>query len=247
MNHQHRGSERPRHLELQPAAADFFFLQNHGYPRNSALEWVGNRYQLTRIERDVLNRGVFSQETALRRRAKRCAGSSWLKKTLMVDGHNVHITIESALGGCSLLLGNDGALRDLAGRSSQFALTETSEMAMDLLFSLLDELRPGRVVFLFDAPLSRSGQMAEGYRQRLRKLGISGSARAVPVPEREFNYRECVIASSDRAVLDAAKEWLDLARWVLDARISWRPVLDFSRLTRTYAQPAPLLGPVDYS
>lgn len=247
MNHQHRGSERPRYSELQRAAADFFFLQNHCYPRSSALEWVGNRYQLTRIERDFLGRGVFSQETALKRRAKRCSGSSWQEKTLLVDGHNVHITIESALAGSFLLLGNDGALRDLAGRSSQFALSETSEMAMDLLFSLLDELRPGRVVFLFDAPLSRSGQMAEGYRQRMKKLGISGSARAVPVPEREFNYRECVIASSDRAVLDAASEWLDLARWVLDARICWQPAVDFSRLISTSAQPAPLLGPVDYS
>lgn len=245
MNHQDQDSERFHHAELQLAAADFFFLQNHGYPRNSALEWVGNRYQLTRIERDFLSRGVFSQEAALRRRTKRCAGSSWQEKTLMVDGHNVHITLESALEGCLLLLGNDGALRDLAGRSSRFSLTETSAMAMDLLFSLLDELRPCKVVFLFDAPLSRSGQMAEGYRQRLKKLGISGSAKAVPVPEREFNYRECVIASSDRAVLDAAGEWLDLARWVLDARISWRPVMDFSRLTCTSAQPAPLLGPVD--
>jgi len=247
MNHQDQDSERFRHSELHQAAVDFFFLQNHCYPRESALEWVGNRYQLTRIERDFLNRGVFSQEAALRRRAKRCAGSSWQEKTLMVDGHNVHITIESALGGALLLLSNDGALRDLAGRSSRFSLTETSEMAMDLLFSLLDELRPGKVVFLFDAPLSRSGQMAEGYRQRMKKLGIAGSARAVPVPEREFNYRECVIASSDRAVLDASTEWLDLARWALDAHLSWWPALDFSHLTRTSAQPAPLLGPVHYS
>lgn len=246
MNHQYQGDERLRYLELHRAAADFFFLQNHCYPRDSTLERVGNRYRLTKIERDFLNRGVFSQETALRRRAKRCSGSSWREKTLMVDGHNVHITIESALCGAALLLGNDGALRDLAGRSSQFDLTEASEMSMDLLFSLLGELRLGNILFLFDAPLSRSGQIAEKYQKRMKTLGIPGNARAVPVPEREFNYRECVIAGSDRAVLDAATEWLDLARWVLDARINWRPALDFSYLICTGAPPARLFGPIDY-
>lgn len=247
MNHFHQASGCSHHAELYRAASDFFFLQNQCYPRSSALEWVGNRYQLTKSDRDFLNRGVFSQETALRRRGRRCSGSSWQGKTLMVDGHNVHITVESALVGFPLVLGNDGALRDLAGRSSRFDLTETSEVAMDLIFALLEELRPGKVVFLFDAPLSRSGQTAEAYRRRLQKLGISGSARAVPVPERELDYLGCVIASSDRAVLDASAEWLDLARWVLDARLSWQPTADFSRLTCSNPRAAHIIEPVDYS
>jgi len=64
----------------------------------------------------------------------------------------------------------------------------------------------------------------------MRRLGLAGDARAVPVPEREFDYQGSVLASSDGAVLDSSSEWLDLARWVIDAQISWQPAADFSRL-----------------
>ena len=42
-------------------------------------------------------------------------GSGWRLKLLVVDGHNVQITIESFIEGRPLLKANDGALRDLAG------------------------------------------------------------------------------------------------------------------------------------
>ncbi|HBD08465.1 MAG TPA: DUF434 domain-containing protein, partial [Syntrophobacteraceae bacterium] len=47
--------EQPLH---QPAC-DFFSLQNRQYPRNSSLELVGNRYRLSRMQRQLLHRGVF--------------------------------------------------------------------------------------------------------------------------------------------------------------------------------------------
>lgn len=215
---------------IYQAASQFFYLQNHCYPRDSALQWVGNRCNLTSKERELLNRGVFSQEIALRRRAKRCVGSNWQEKLLVVDGHNVQITIESALLGRSLLVGNDGALRDLAGQSASFKFSEVSEMALDMVFSFLAEFRPVKVLFLFDAPLSLSGYMADKYRQRMRSLGLAGEAKAVPVPEREFPYGESVVASSDRAVLDASTRWIDLARWVVDFSLTSQLTADFSTL-----------------
>lgn len=215
---------------IYQAASQFFYLQNHGYPRDSALQWVGNRCNLTSKQRDLLHRGVFSQGVALKRRAKRCAGSDWQEHWLVVDGHNVQITIESALLGRSLLVGNDGALRDLAGQSASFKFSEISEMALDMLFSFLEEFRPTKVLFLFDAPLSRSGYMADKYRQRMRSLRLAGDSKAVAVPEREFPYRESVIASSDGAVLDASSRWLDLARWVIDFSLNSELTADFTTL-----------------
>ena len=61
-------------------------------------------------------------------------------------------------------------------------------------------------------------------------LGLRGDARTAPVPEREFPYAESVIASSDQAVLDAARRWLDLARRVLERSALACPVMDFSAL-----------------
>ncbi|MGV8074616.1 MAG: DUF434 domain-containing protein [Syntrophobacteraceae bacterium] len=221
--------EKRRWLVFQ-AAGDFFFLQNRLYPRSSALEWVGNRYELTHMERMLLHRGVFGQEQALLRRAKRSRGADWLEGLLAVDGHNVQITVESFILGRPLLLANDGAVRDLAGLSAKFRFSEISEMALDMIFRHLEEFRPKKILFLFDAPMSHSGFLASKYQQRLKTIGLKGEARAVPVPEREIPYRDSCVASSDQEILDKATRWLDLARTVIDAAGPLELHADFSSI-----------------
>jgi hypothetical protein len=227
--------------QLHQAALDFFFLQNRGYPRRSGLEWVGNRYQLQHLERQLLHRGVFSQGDALRRLAKRSRGAAWQKEWLVVDGHNVQITVESSLLGRPVLKANDGAIRDLAGQSARFRLTETSWAAMELVFRFLKVFMPARALFLFDSPISQSGLLANSYQQRMEVLGLPGTARAVPVPEREFDYEQAIVASSDQAVLEQASRWVDLAGLVLSFDGSLQLMVDFSSiiLTRMACQGSP--------
>ena len=215
---------------LYRAAEDFFWLQNRRYPRKTCLELVGNRYQLHGLERQFLQRGVFSQWQLLSRRTKRCLGADWQSENLVVDGHNVQITVESGILGRPLLLANDGVVRDLAGQSARFKFSEVSELALQAILQCLSEFRPRTVLFLFDAPMHHSGLLASRYRRQIKMLGLRGDARTAPVPEREFPYAESVIASSDQAVLDAATRWLDLARRVLERSGLACPVMDFSAL-----------------
>ncbi len=210
------------------AAADFFFLLNKSYPRPAALDLVGNRYGLDALERMLLSRGLFSQKEALGRIAKREAGRGWQRELLAVDGHNVQITIESFIAGMPLLKANDGALRDLAGQSHRFRLTELSNMALDMIFRFFAEFAPREVLFLFDEPMSHSGELAAIYRDRLIRAGIPGRALTAPVPEREFPYDRCVAASSDRAVLDASSRWIDLACLIIDRFGTPQLTADFS-------------------
>jgi hypothetical protein len=193
-----------------------FYLLNRSYPGTAALDLVGNRHNLDAAERMFLSRGVFSQREALARLRRRETGPGWQRRLLAVDGHNVQITIESHLEGRPLLKANDGALRDIAGLSSRYRATETSKMALDMLFRFFQEFPPREVLFLFDEPMSRSGELAAAYRNRLVRAGISGVARTAPVPEREFPYRGCIVASSDRAVIDSSSGWIDLACRVIE-------------------------------
>lgn len=202
--------------KIYRAATDFFLFQNLGYPREAALEWVGNRFTLARPERDVLRRGVFSLQSAARRLAKRVRGEGWALQPLWVDGHNVHITLESVFLGRDLVLANDGALRDVAALSRSYRFSPVTENVVAAVFRFLEEFPPARVFFLFDAPMSRSGELAARYKHCLRHTGLAGDARAVPVPEKHFPRSGAVIASSDYAVLDASPQWMDLARWVMD-------------------------------
>jgi hypothetical protein len=230
-------SQRPQSFQLcsplQHAALDFFFLQNRAYPRRSGLEWVGNRYRLPHLERQLLHRGVFSQGHAIQRLAKRSRAVAWQKEWLVVDGHNVQITVESSLIGRPVLRANDGVIRDLAGQSAKFHMTETSWQAMELVFRFLNTFRPFRTLFLFDAPISQSGILAQVYQKRMGVLGLSGDARAVPVPEREFCYEQAIVASSDQAVMEKASRWVDLASLVLCYHGSLELTADFSSLILT--------------
>ena len=81
------------------AATDFFSLLNRSYPRGTALDIAGNRYDLDAAERKLLQRGILGQKEALLRRAKRMLGESWRHGLLVVDGHNVQITVESYIEG----------------------------------------------------------------------------------------------------------------------------------------------------
>jgi hypothetical protein len=212
------------------AASDFFFLLNRAYPRQPSLDMVGNRFGLTAFERHLLHRGVFSREDALSRLAKRVRGSAWQNELLVVDGHNVQITIESHIECRPLLKANDGAMRDLAGLSARFRLSETSATALDMIFRFFREFPPREVLFLFDAPMSRSGELAAMYRKRLKEARLSGDAIAVAVPEREFPPENHVAASSDRAVLDAGNTWIDLACRIIEYFGTPEITADFSAM-----------------
>ncbi len=213
---------------LHQAAADFFFLLNKSYPRTAALDLAGNRYNLDALERMMLSRGLFSQQEATARRSKREMGSGWQLGLLAVDGHNVQITVESFIEGRPLLTANDGALRDLAGLSYRYRMTETSNLALDMVFRFFEEFPPGEVLSLFDEPMSRSGELAAIYRKRLIKAGIPGEARTTPVPECEFPFDRCVAASSDRAVIDSSTRWMDLACRVIEYFCAPQIAADFS-------------------
>ncbi|MFP5211895.1 MAG: DUF434 domain-containing protein [Acidobacteriota bacterium] len=222
--------QKERLWVLAQAAADFFFFQNRRYPRASALEWVGNRYELSQTERHLLHRGVFGQREALARRAKHSPPADCRNGWLVVDGHNVQITVESFILGRPLLKANDGALRDMAGQSADFRFTEVGQMAIDMIFRFLDEHRPKQILVLFDAPMSHSGLIAGEYKKRITSMGLKGDARAVPVPEREFPYAECIAASSDQEVLDSSSRWLDLARLAIETSGLLEPMADFSSI-----------------
>jgi hypothetical protein len=226
---------------LYQAAEDLFGLLNRGYPRSSAITWVGNRYDLPRAGRELLGRGVFSQEAALRRRAKKARGAAWRSRRLAVDGHNVHITVESALLGRPLVAANDGALRDIAAVSARFRPGPATQRAVEVICRTLREFPPREIAFYFDSPMSRSGELAGMYERRLQEMGLNGSARAVPVPERHLCGRDCVAASSDRAVLDGCEAWLDLGRWVIDYHGLASPAFDFSHLI--HGRHGPFLPP----
>ncbi len=197
--------------DLQKAAEDFRYLLNQGYPRKASLELVGNRYKLTFDERHLLHRGVFSDKDSESRRKKIISIKEVRSKDLAIDGHNVLITVEAGLSGRPLILADDGFVRDISGLSGSFKKTELTEKAIQVIVIFLKKWSPRNVLFLFDAPISKSGILAQETRTLLKKENLPGDAMAVKVPEKILIGFPGVIATSDTVIIDRSKRVVDLA------------------------------------
>jgi len=200
---------------LQKAAEDFRYLLNRGYPRKPSLELIGNRYQLSSDQRHLLHRGVFSDADAKLRRMRKISIKEIRGKDLVIDGYNVLITIEAGLSGRPLILGDDGFIRDISGLSGNFKKTERTGEALQLILDIVKRVKPRQTLFLFDAPISMSGKLAQEVRFCLKKENLPGDAKAVKVPEKILIGFPGVVATSDTAIIDQSKQVFDLAGEIL--------------------------------
>ena len=215
--------------DLQKAAEDFRYLLNKGYPRKAALELVGNRYGLTSDDRHLLHRGVFSNSDSKSRQKKIISIKEIRNKDLAIDGHNIVITIEAGISGRPLISGDDGFIRDISGLSGSFKKTETTVEAIKLIINVLKKLKPRQTLFLFDAPISMSGKLAQDVRNHLKRENLPGDAMAVKVPEKILIGFQGVIATSDTAIIDRSRKVSDLAGYILRKKTKLESLVQLRR------------------
>lgn len=215
---------------LQTAAADFIYLLDRGYPRRAGLQLVGNRYNLDALHREVLHRGVFARKEAGERRDRLVEVERLVDFKLLVDGHNVLITVESGLAGRLLIAANDGVIRDVAGVSHRYRISTLTHAAIENIFQILQKYPPKETLFFLDAPIRQSGELATALRSALKSWNLSGDAQALKVPESRLIGGEGVIASSDSAVLDGVQQGFDLAATAIRCLPREADLIDFTFL-----------------
>jgi len=217
---------------LRLAAADFLYLLDRAYPRGASLQLVGNRYHLDALQRHMLHRGVFAREESKERRCRLLPPERLLGARLLVDGHNVLITAESALAGRPLIAATDGVIRDVAGISHRYQISSVTHNAIESTLHLLKTYPPTETLFFLDAPIRHSGELAALLRAALQDQGLAGDAQTVKVPEACLLDRNALIASSDSAVLERAAHAVDLAGAVINSLGRPFQVIDFTDLGR---------------
>ena len=215
---------------LRQAAEDFLYLMDRAYPRSASLHLVGNRYNLDRLHREVLHRGIFAREEAKQRCQNLVEPDGLVYGELLVDGHNVLITIESGLAGRLLIAANDGLIRDVAGISHRYRISPLTHEAMDNIFRLLQKYPPAETLFFLDAPIRQSGELAAILRSALKRWNLTGDAQALKVPEKELMGGKGIVASSDSAILDGVKQAFDLAAAVIQSLPQQGNLIDFTSL-----------------
>jgi len=221
-----RDPERLR--RLREAVQDLSWLLRRGYSAKAAAELVGNRYQLDSRERLALSHASWDRSD----RAGRLRPDELRGEQVCVDGFNLLITLETALGGGVLIRGTDGRIRDLAAVHGNYTLRAETEAAIRMALEGLRELGVRRSRWYFDRPVSNSGRLAALVESLARELGVEAEAEAVDGVDGRLKRCEGVVVSADAAILDSAGvRWFDLAEYLIEKRIpeAWIVDLGYER------------------
>lgn len=206
------------------------WLLGRGYADVSSLKLVGDRYNLTSRQRAAVMRCACADGQRDDRMRRRVDTGDAVGETLLLDGYNVLITVESALGGGVLFLARDGCVRDLASIHGTYRKVAETLPAVEIIAQALAGLGVGAVRWLLDRPVSNSGRLKQllgGYGD---DHGLDWTVDLVQNPDTVLIESDALIATSDSGVLDACGGWVNLTRVIVDRLAAGGPlrVVDLS-------------------
>lgn len=218
---------------LRDAVADLSWLRSRGYSDRAALTLVGNRYRLRDRQRKALQRCAAANSQIETRRRSRVDAEGLAGETLLIDGYNVILTLETALSGGVLLLARDGVMRDLAAMSRHYRRVQVTRSAIDLIAEFLDARGCAQVHVLLDRPVSNSGRLRDTILATVKDRSASWVVDLTRRTDRILIESTDIVATADSAILDRCWRWFNLSRSVIEDKIPHAWILDFSNPTPT--------------
>ena len=208
---------------LKQALADFSLLLSKGYADKSALKLICDRFSLTERQRLAVMRSACPDEQLKDRKNREVKIDSAAAQIVAVDGYNVLITIEAALSGGVIFIGRDGCFRDLASLHGTYRKVEETITAVKLINDFLKEAKISKVIWLLDSPVSNSGRLKTLIQKLAMENNWNCEVRLSVSPDYELIRSDFLVATSDSAILDGCKKWLNLARALIESKLpnSW--------------------------
>lgn len=187
--------------QLMKAAKEYLWLLSKGYPQQQSLKLVGDKFMLTREMRQVLYRGISSEEKAARR--KGMIGTVKEGDLVLIDTYNVLFTVSNYLLGRPLFISNDGILRDAGEMRGRILNKPLFNRAVGLFLDVLQEWSGATYLLYLDEPVSFSGRLAIELSKDMAEMDIEGEAITVPSPDRMLMHEASdAICTSDTAIID---------------------------------------------
>lgn len=213
---------------LKLALADFSLLLTKGYAEKSALKLVGDRFSLTERQRLAIMRSACSDQQLMSRKQRQLELTDLTGRPIAVDGYNVLITVEAAMSGAVIFEGRDGCFRDLASIHGTYRKVTETIPAVQLIGKFLKEHDVDNCLWLLDSPVSNSGRLKTLIGELTNKNNWDWEIKLLISPDAELAKTDMVVASSDSAVLDRCKSWVNLARAIIEEKIPKACLVDLS-------------------
>lgn len=202
--------------EVMKAAGEYMWLLSRDYPQKSSLMMVGNKFMLTRDMRQVLYRGITSEERADHR--KEMIGSVQKGDLILVDAYNVLFTVNNYLLGKPVFISNDGVLRDAGEMQGRIRNKPVFSRAVGLLLDVLKEWTGITFILYLDEPVSYSGRLSIELSKDMVQMDIDGEAITVRSPDQMLiTEKSDAICTSDSAIIDHYHgRIVDIPRYLLE-------------------------------
>ncbi len=197
------------------AVADLSMLFSKGYAETSSLKLVGDRFSLTERQRIAVKRCACSDQQLEVRKQKEIFPGDLNDKTILLDGYNILITIESLLSVAPVFVSRDGCIRDLAGVRGTYRTVEETIPAFELIANTLNSLEVAGVLWLFDSPVSNSGKLKTLIYDLAEKNNWPWDAELLPNPDKELIATDKVIVTADSNVLDKCTHFSNLTAYII--------------------------------
>lgn len=185
------------------AAIDIRYLLDRGYPLKGVIGFVCNHYGFDEESRRLLQRIILPREVSENRRAKFLPCDSIEGSTILIDGYNIIIGMESILDKKAFVC-DDGVIRDIKGAFRNYKTSKSTETVIELILQFLKENNPDYVCFLLDSQISKSGLLARTLRLKISDFGLKGEAITSKHVDHDLKNSIHIVASSDGAIIDAA-------------------------------------------
>lgn len=214
--------------KLKLAQEEVKWLLDRGYKVSSIIELVGGYHQLSTKQRTALQRATASEFQKELRASKLLSYSDANKGCIYIDGFNLIITLEVALSGSLLILGNDGCIRDLAGLRGTYKLIDKTDKALELIGKVFQELKVPKAKFFLDAPVSNSGRLKAKILECSNAWNIPVEVELIPNPDTILSSLDRVV-TADSVILDQCKGWFDLSRKIIEDYIKDAWIVDLNK------------------
>ncbi|MFL0249993.1 DUF434 domain-containing protein [Clostridium neuense] len=217
-------------LKLKKAQEEVFWLLNRNYSINSIMNFVGGHYQFSIRQRQALKRSTGSKKDIERRILKSIPCENIKDDNIYIDGFNLIITMEVALSGGILVIGNDSTVRDIAGIQGSYRLIDKTDKALEILGKAFNDFKAKNVKFFLDSPVSNSGRLKERILLHSISWHCSTSVDLVPNADMILCNTGRVV-TSDSIILDKCKSWFNLARKIIEDYVPNAKLVNLSHTT----------------
>jgi hypothetical protein len=222
------------HEGLRTAAGDLSWLLSRGYASTSAVKVVGDRYALNARQRTAVMRCACGDAARASRLARQLSPGALAGRTALLDGYNVLITVEAALGGGVVLVGRDGCYRDMASMHGTYRSVDETIPALTLIGNRLSALRVANAIWYLDSPVSNSGRLKGVMTEVAQRQGWNWRIELVHNPDAVLlrsKEADGVVMSADSVILDGQLAWYPITNDVVKNDVPEAWVVDLSPVT----------------